>query len=51
MPTVVMTTTLDLAHKEGEQLKWLQEQEKKFESFQESEYHRREEVWEETNYL
>ena len=44
MPTITMATMVDLAHKEEDQLKWLQEQEKKFESFQDSEYHRRGEV-------
>lgn len=39
-----MDAAVDLAHKEEDQLKWLQEQEKKFESFQDSERHRREEV-------
>ena len=39
-----MATVIDLARKEEDQLKWLQEQEKKYDSFQESEYHRREEV-------
>lgn len=41
-----MVTMVDLAHKEEDQLKWLQEQEKRFESFQDSEYHRRGEVFE-----
>ena len=44
MPTITMGTTADLARKEEDQLKWLQEQEKNFGSFQETEYHRREEV-------
>ena len=40
-----MATMVDLAHEEEDQLKWLQEQDKKFGSFQENEYHRREEVY------
>ena len=44
MTTVIMDTIVDMAHKEESQLKWLQEQEKKFKSYQDSEYHRREEV-------
>ena len=39
-----MVTMIDLARKEEDQLKWLQDQDRKFESFQENEYHRREEV-------
>ncbi|XP_065909805.1 golgin subfamily A member 6-like protein 22 [Dysidea avara] len=34
----------DLARKEGDQLQWLQEQERKFESFQDSERHKKEEM-------
>lgn len=34
----------NLARKEEDQLKWLQDQDRKFESFQENEYHRREEM-------
>jgi len=35
---------IDLVRKEGDQLQWLQEQEKRFENFQDSERHKKEEV-------
>jgi len=38
------TIYIDLSRKEGDQLQWLQEQEKRFENFQDSERHKKEEV-------